>query len=65
MKNRTKNYNRDIELVNKGKSYFLAGANYMRISGNVNYYFSARRKCRQTEKTGIAGRLRKRAGISE
>lgn len=30
MKNRTKNYKRNIELVDKGKSYFLAEGDYRR-----------------------------------
>ena len=36
MKNRTKNYKRNIELVDKGKSYFLAGFYCKPIAGNVN-----------------------------
>jgi hypothetical protein len=37
MKNRTKDYSRDIELVNKGKSYFLAGVHCKLINGIVNF----------------------------
>jgi hypothetical protein len=37
MKNRTKDYSRGIELVNNGKSYFLAGANCKLIVGDVNF----------------------------